>query len=250
MMVDLAFGPVTPSMTRHSRAGSAQLAPCKNSWRCSCEEKPRRNGAKGDQMLKLEVPAGAGALIFDCDGTLVDTLPIYAGAWAYGFQPSGQTMKRDWYLERAGHSEHALMDLFDADHGVTVDREQVINLMRQRFLANISAVEEISAVAAIARAHHNEIPMAVASGGSRQIVSACLQATGLNKLFTTIVTIEDVSHPKPAPDLFLEAAGRLNVEPARCVVFEDSPQGLEAAERAGMTAVDVRGHPPSATSAR
>lgn len=185
------------------------------------------------------LPDGTKALIFDCDGTLVDTLPIYAAAWAYGFQPSGRDMQRDWYLERAGYSEHALMDLFDTDHGVVVDREQVIALMRQRFLMDIAAVHEITAVASIARTYQNTFPMAVASGGSRQIVSACLEATDLIRLFATIVTIEDVARPKPAPDLFLEAAHRLGVEPSRCVVFEDSPQGLAAAERAGMRAIDV-----------
>jgi beta-phosphoglucomutase-like phosphatase (HAD superfamily) len=191
-------------------------------------------------VRQFELPAGTQALIFDCDGTLVDTLPIYAGAWAHGFQPSGQAMRRDWYLDRSGHSEHTLMDLFDADHGVTVDREQVISLMRQRFLMDIGAVQEITAIAGIARLHQGTLPMAVASGGSREIVSACLQSTGLNVLFETVVTIDDVSRPKPAPDLFLEAARRLKIEPSRCVVFEDSPQGLEAANRAGMIAIDVR----------
>lgn len=188
----------------------------------------------------FEIPAGIEALIFDCDGTLVDTLPVYARAWAHGFQPSGQAMRRDWYLERAGHSEHALMDQFDAEHGVTVDREQVIGLMRQRFLMDIAAVQEITAIAGIARDRQGSLKMAVASGGSRQIVSACLEATGLTKLFATVVTIEDVTRPKPAPDLFLEAARRLGVAPSRCCVFEDSPQGLEAARNAGMLAIDVR----------
>lgn len=189
---------------------------------------------------RFKLPAGVEALIFDCDGTLVDTLPVYASAWAHGFQPSGRAMQRDWYLERAGHSEHVLMDLFDADHGVTVDREQVIDLMRQRFLMDIAAVQEITTVAGIARAQQDVLPMAVASGGSRQIVSACLEATGLTKLFATVVTIEDVTRPKPAPDLFLEAARRLKIEPSKCCVFEDSPQGLAAAHNAGMQAIDVR----------
>ena len=188
----------------------------------------------------FDIPAGIEALIFDCDGTLVDTLPIYASAWAHGFQPSGQSMQRDWYLERAGYSEHALMDEFDADHGVTVDRGQVIALMRQRFLMDLAAVQEITAVAGIARTYQGNLPIAVASGGSRQIVSACLEATGLTKLFATVVTIEDVTRPKPSPDLFLEAARRLGIEPTKCCVFEDSPQGLEAARNAGMLAIDVR----------
>lgn len=201
---------------------------------------PRRQRYSHPMASTFDIPASIEALIFDCDGTLVDTLPIYASAWAHGFQPSGQAMERDWYLERAGYSEHALMDQFDADHGVTVDRELVIDLMRRKFLMDIAAVQEITAIAGIARTHQGSLSMAVASGGSRQIVSACLEATGLTKLFATVVTIEDVTRPKPAPDLFLEAARRLGIEPTKCCVFEDSPQGLEAARNAGMLAIDVR----------
>jgi beta-phosphoglucomutase-like phosphatase (HAD superfamily) len=148
-------------------------------------------------------------------------------------------MQRSWYLHRAGYSEHALMDLFEMDYAVTVDRGQVVASMRQRFLEDITGVEQIMKVAAIARSHHGRLPLAVASGGSREIVSACLQAVDLASLFTEIVTIEDVKRPKPAPDLFLEAARRLRVSPANCIVFEDSPQGLDAARSAGMHAVDV-----------
>ncbi|MGN6097995.1 MAG: HAD family hydrolase, partial [Bosea sp. (in: a-proteobacteria)] len=136
--------------------------------------------------------------------------------------------------------EHSLMDLFDADYGVVVDRQQVIRMMRTRFLEDLAAVREITTVADIARSEHGRLPLAVASGGSREIVSACLTASGLSYIFSTIVTIEDVSRPKPAPDLFLEAARRLQVEPSACVVFEDSPQGLTAARAAGMHPVDVR----------
>jgi beta-phosphoglucomutase-like phosphatase (HAD superfamily) len=150
-------------------------------------------------------------------------------------------MQQQWYLERAGYSEHSLMDLFDADHGVRVDRDQVIKLMRHRFLNDIGAVQEIAAVASIARQNAGVLPMAVASGGSRQIVTACLEAVGLARVFAAVVTIDDVIRPKPAPDLFLAAADRLAVPPAKCVVFEDSPQGLEAARNAGMTAIDVSG---------
>lgn len=185
------------------------------------------------------LPPNTEALIFDCDGTLVDTLPIYARAWASGFRPSGREMQKQWYLERAGYSEHSLMDLFDADYGVQVDRDQVIRLMRAQFLADIGAVEEIDTIGRIVRQNSGAFPMAVASGGSRQIVTACLEAAGLAKSFAAIVTIEDAARPKPAPDLFLIAADRLGIHPSRCVAFEVSPQGLEAARRAGMSAFDV-----------
>jgi beta-phosphoglucomutase-like phosphatase (HAD superfamily) len=188
----------------------------------------------------FKIPAGTEALIFDCDGTLVDTLSLYARAWAHGFRPFGREMQEQWYLERAGYSEHPLMDQFEADHDVQVDRHHVLELMRAHFLSDIGTVQEISAVARIVRQNAGFLQMAVASGGSRQIVSACLQAVGLAHLLTTVVTIEDVSRPKPAPDLFLKAAQSLGVDPSRCVAFEDSPQGLQAARSAGMMAIDVR----------
>jgi beta-phosphoglucomutase-like phosphatase (HAD superfamily) len=83
--------------------------------------------------------------------------------------------------------------------------------------------------------------MAVASGGTREIVKATLLATNLLALFDAVVTIEDVQgRGKPAPDIFLEAARRLRVSPNECTVFEDSDEGIEAARLAGMTATDVR----------
>lgn len=179
------------------------------------------------------------AIIFDCDGTLIDTLPVYARAWGIGLGSSGTEMPPDWYLSRAGNSEYVLMDQFETYAGVKLDRGEVIRLMRAAFLEGLDQVREIGAVAAIARRHHGRLPMAVASGGSRAIVTASLEATGLTTLFDAVVTIDDVGRSKPEPDLFLEAARRLGVSPSDCLVFEDTREGLEAAHRAGMRAVDV-----------
>lgn len=183
--------------------------------------------------------ADSRALIFDCDGTLVDTPPVYARAWAKGFLPFGREMPTAWYLDRAGMSEHVLIDAFESDFDVKVDREETVKIMRQAFLDEIDALGEITHIARIARENHGKRRMAVASGGSRAIVTASLKATGLDALFETVVTLDDVAHPKPAPDLFLEAARRLGTDPAYCIVFEDSQQGLEAARRAGMREIDV-----------
>ncbi len=186
-------------------------------------------------------------LIFDCDGTLVDTPPLYARAWMDALRPFGAAPGLDWFRPRAGLSEHLLMDDVDANFGTTLPRDEVINLLREAFLANLHTLREIGLVTAIARQHHGRLKLAVASSGSAPIVNATLAATGLAGLFDEIVTIDDVAHPKPAPDLFLEAAARLNLAPGACLVFEDSPQGLEAARRAGMAAVDINLLLPAAT---
>lgn len=182
----------------------------------------------------------AQALIFDCDGTLVDSFPVYAKAWAAGFALSGVSMSIQWYQARNGLSEHVLMDDFERDHGVILDREQVVSTMRSHYQEELEDhLAEIMAVADIARFYSGKLPMAVASGGSREIVEKSLDALGLSPLFNTIVTFDDVGRAKPEPDLFLHAAKVLGVPVSKCLVFEDSPQGIEAAERAGMPVIDV-----------
>ncbi|MEE4012746.1 HAD family phosphatase [Roseibium sp. FZY0029] len=181
----------------------------------------------------------AQALIFDCDGTLVQTPALYAGAWQDAFKAAGHHMEPDWYHARAGMSEHVLLDDFESEHGVTVDRGLTVREMRSAVLERIGEVSEIEIISSIARRFHGKLPMAVASGGPREVVLASLKETGLLPLFDTVVTIDDVAHAKPAPDLFLEAASRLAVTAAQCLVFEDSQQGLEAAHNARMPVVDV-----------
>lgn len=181
----------------------------------------------------------ADALIFDCDGTLLKTPELYAAAWQLAFAKAGLEMKLDWYHDRAGMSEHVLLDAFEAETGAAIDRSRAVRDLRHFILAHIGSVEEIPEIAAIARASHGHKPMAVASGGSREIVHASLRASGLLHLFDAVVTIDDVRKAKPAPELFLEAADRLNAAPSSCLVFEDSLQGIEAAKAADMQWIDV-----------
>lgn len=195
-----------------------------------------RKNLQNDVEEKL---AQAKALIFDCDGTLVDSAPVYSVAWAKGLALSGKKMPEDWYRVRNGLSEHVLMDVFEQQHDLTLDREAVVQLMRQTYLDEIHRVEEIATVATIARRQHGRLPLAVASGGSTSIVRASLEALGLDDLFDTIVTVDDVGKPKPDPAAFLEAARRLKVPTESCLVFEDSEQGIAAAKAAGMPFIDV-----------
>jgi HAD superfamily hydrolase (TIGR01509 family) len=82
-------------------------------------------------------------------------------------------------------------------------------------------------------------PTAIASGGPRNVVRQSLQCSGLSDLFPIVVSADDVTHGKPAPDMFLLAAQRMGVAPARCLVFEDAEPGMRAAEAAGMQWVRV-----------
>lgn len=136
-------------------------------------------------------------------------------------------------------SENVLIDAFEAQEGLRLEGIEVVGLMRAAFLEEIAEIREIELITAVARQNQGRLPMAVASGGPEAIVLPSLRTAGLLPLFSAVVTFDAVGRAKPAPDLFLEAARRLDVPPEECLVFEDSREGLEAARRAGMQSVDV-----------
>ena len=178
-------------------------------------------------------------LIFDCDGTLVDTAPAHYYALQEGLKSLGLSMDAAWYYDRVGLTPAALFDAFEGVVG-PFDRQRVSAEYTVAFQQGLSRLREVEAIAAIAREWKGKVPMAVASNGTRGNVQTTLRETGLLELFDTVVVAEDVAAGKPAPDVFLEAARRMGVWPERCVVFEDSDEGLEAARRAGMDGRDIR----------
>jgi HAD superfamily hydrolase (TIGR01509 family) len=101
----------------------------------------------------------------------------------------------------------------------------------------------IEAVIDIARKYHGKVPLAVASSGNREHVMASLRECGILHLFDAVVTCEDITNPKPAPDIFLLAAERIGCDPTKCRGFEDADLGMQALWAAGMQAIDVR-HTP------
>jgi beta-phosphoglucomutase-like phosphatase (HAD superfamily) len=179
-------------------------------------------------------------LIFDCDGTLVDTAPAHLRALQEGLSAHGLSMSGEWYYPRVGLTPDALMNEYEAMLGRPTPRDDIYARYNVAFQAGLPLMQEITVVAEIARAWHGRVPMSVATNGHRENVEATLVATKLRPLFDFIVAAEDVERGKPAPDVFLEAARRMGVAAASCVVFEDSDEGLEGARRAGMRTIDIR----------
>ncbi len=189
------------------------------------------------------------ALIFDCDGTLVDSAPAHLHSIQQALKPLGLTMTREWYQSRHGLGPDPLIDEYEAAFNPSpIDRAAFFARNNIAYQAAIPMIEEIDFVTDIARAWHGRVPMAVASNGVLENVEATLIHAGLRSFFDYIVTAGDVKQGKPAPDVYLEAARRMKVDPAMCVVFEDSDEGLEAAHRAGARAIDIRKEAPIATS--
>ena len=189
----------------------------------------------------LNPPEPYSAIIFDCDGTLVDSTRLYFRTWNALFKRHGADMPWDWFAAHLGCSWPQIFDEYQQTCGIFFDAAAALQQFNRAYRDAIDTLYEIQIIADVARRHFGKVPMAVASGGTREIVEATLLTTKLLHLFNAVVTIEDVQgRGKPAPDIFLEAARRLHVAPGECTVFEDSDEGLDAARAAGMSATDVR----------
>jgi len=188
-------------------------------------------------------PTGIAALIFDCDGTLADTMPIHYRAWAVMFDRLGIPFSEARFYSLGGMPTSRIFRLLADEHGHIIGDDEIVRLIRAKealFLETVHDVKPIAPVFAAAKAHRGRMPMAVASGGYRHVVTRTLTAIDAHDWFDAVVCAEDTVLHKPEPDVFLEAARRLNVAPARCLVFEDTDLGVEAGRRAGMHTIDIR----------
>jgi beta-phosphoglucomutase-like phosphatase (HAD superfamily) len=179
-------------------------------------------------------------IIFDCDGTLADTMPLHWQAWQAIARRHRLHLPQGRFYALGGVPTRDILKMLSHEQGVPIDHIAVAHEKEAEYLPLIEQVEPVNAVVAVAREHHGKIPMAVASGGTKQIITQVLEHLGIAKLFNAIVTSEDVARQKPAPDIFLEAARRIGVPPRFCRAYEDTELGLQAIRAAGMEAVDVR----------
>ena len=192
------------------------------------------------KSFPLELPEGDfAAFIFDCDGTLADTMPTHYRAWQAALGTRVANFPEAMFYELGGVPTRRIVEILNERHGYDMPVEETVATKERLFLEYSNEIAAIEPVVTLAREWHGRKPMAVASGGHRRIVMSTLRALGIADLFDAIVTSEDYLRGKPHPDPFLEAARRLNVIPDRCLVFEDTSTGLQAAKAAGMACVLV-----------
>ena len=187
------------------------------------------------------------AFIFDCDGTLADSMPLHQTAWVRALRRHGATFEFGWelFMSRAGKTIELTVSEFNHQFGLSLDPTEVARAQRAEFDVLATTVQPLHEVVQYARGRARAgFPVSVASGGDAPTVRRTLGTIGVLDLFPVVVTAEEVARGKPAPDLFLLAAERMSVAPEHCLVFEDSPLGIQAAERAGMGAVLVA-RPPA-----
>ena len=193
-------------------------------------------------MPKFSIADNIKLLIFDCDGTLVNTLDAHYAAWKEAFQQINKIFftKAEFKEKIFGISNIEAIAIINTIFNYNIDSVEITQLKSQIFFAkHVKKVQPIATVMDIVNQYHGILPMVVASGGQPEEVDVLLQAAGIKDLFDDVVTVADVKHGKPNPDIFLEVSRRMDIEPAACFVFEDSPPGFEAAKRAGMPFVDI-----------
>ncbi len=188
------------------------------------------------------------AIIFDCDGTLVNSAPVHFKAFQVALERQGAVLEHGWYLERLGLSRVELITELSKALSLNLDVPRAAAESEAQFLVHTAELVEISEVAGIARAYFKKLPMAVASSGQRLSVEQSLHSVGLASLFDEILTADDVSVCKPDPEIYLLAAKRLQIDVARCLVFEDTDEGLMSASTAGAQTIDVRAYASVYTS--
>jgi beta-phosphoglucomutase-like phosphatase (HAD superfamily) len=181
------------------------------------------------------------ATIFDCDGTLADTMPVHYEAWSATLaRYPGLELSEDRFYVLGGWPTLNIAELLKKETGLEFDPAAVSREKELEFERRLDLVLPIEPVLAIVRECRGTMPIAVATGGIRRICATILEHIGLTGWFDAMVCAEDVPRHKPAPDIFLEAARRLGVPPEQCRVYEDTDPGIEAAKLANMEWIDVR----------
>lgn len=179
-------------------------------------------------------------IIFDCDGTLADTMPLHWEAWRTVAERHGFRFPEERFYALGGVPSRDILQQINEEQNLALDPLRVSQEKEEAYLPRLKDVRVVEPVVKVAFSHYGKVPMAVATGGTRKVISQVLSHLGIDHLFAQLVTSEDVVRQKPAPDIFLEAAKRIGVPPEKCLAYEDTDLGLRAIAAAGMKGVDVR----------
>ena len=184
---------------------------------------------------------GYKAIIFDLDGTLVDSMPAHLEAWCEALSIYGASgiFKEDVFMAMGGRPTRDIVIELNDEYDLHLNPESVALAKKEAFLRRVGEIGLIEEVVEFARSMRGKVPMAIASGGSRLVVEKTLASVGLSDWFDEVVTADDVPVGKPEPDVFLHAAALLGVNPSECLALDDAPAGILAAQRAGMQVISI-----------
>ena len=192
-------------------------------------------------MLDNDVINQYDGLIFDMDGTVIDTMPSHAKAWEMVGQHFGYPFNGNLLYEMGGAPVKTIALEMMKRHAMPLDQlNNVIELKREYGKELIMKHAALLPAANVVHSFYSKKPLALGTGSHRAMTEILLDKFDFEKYFSAIVTAEDIQNHKPAPDTFLRCAELIKVKPQRCLVFEDGDLGIQAGLRAGMDVFDVR----------
>jgi HAD superfamily hydrolase (TIGR01509 family) len=190
--------------------------------------------------MKLTLPAGTfRAYLFDCDGTIVDSMPLHYLAWKQALAEWNCTFPEELVYAWGGRPVTEIIHDLNEQQGLSMPVDAVGRRKESLYYELLPQLKVVPEVVEHVYAQHGSIPMAVVSGSRRNSVVTSLTQLHLLDKFDLLVCAEDYARGKPAPDCFLMAAAKLGVAPSDCLVFEDTEMGIQAATAAGMASVRV-----------
>jgi len=190
--------------------------------------------------MKLSLPVGEfTAYLFDCDGTIADSMPLHYMAWKKALAEWNCEFDERLFYAWGGMPTVEIVSTLNQRQGLNMPAEDVAHRKEILYYQLLPQLQPIPEVLEHIEAKHGQIPFAVVSGSARDSVIASLNALNLLDRFTTLVCAGEYQKSKPDPEPFLLAASRLGVAPESCLVFEDTEMGIQAATAAGMASVKV-----------
>jgi HAD superfamily hydrolase (TIGR01509 family) len=190
--------------------------------------------------MKLKLPEGLlKAYLFDCDGTIADSMPLHYKAWKKALAEWNCEFEEKLFYEWGGVPVAEIISRLNARDGLSMPVEAVARRKEEFYFELLPELQAVAEVLDHINIAHGRIPFAVVSGSTKESVTASLVALQLLDRFETMVCAGDYLKSKPDPEAFLLAAARLGVAPEFCLVFEDTEMGIQAATAAGMAAVKV-----------
>ena len=190
--------------------------------------------------MTLTLPPGNfAAYLFDCDGTLVDSMPLHYVAWCQTLDEWDCPFPEELFYAWGGRPVVEIIAELNEQHALAMPVEEVGRLKEERYQQLLPKLTAIAEVVEHVEEAYGRIPLAVVSGSTRESVTASLSALGLLDRFDAMVCAGDYTNAKPDPEAFLLAARLLEVPAHDCLVFEDTDMGIAAATAAGMAAVRV-----------
>jgi HAD superfamily hydrolase (TIGR01509 family) len=190
--------------------------------------------------MKLILPEGSfRAYLFDCDGTVADSMPLHYLAWKKALGELNCEFEEELFYAWGGMPVVEIISTLNARHGLSMPVEVVSCRKEGLYFELLPQLKAVPEVLELIEAEHGRTPFAVVSGSTRESVTASLISLNLLDRFDALVCAGDYRKSKPDPESFLLAAARLGVAPEACLVFEDTDMGIQAAKAAGMASVKV-----------